>query len=135
MAVEIIQSNNPKLTAAPDGADLKMIVGDLNTGKYHIADIPEPGDGGGGGSSIVPAEVKDGNFSFDMAEDTVLEYMTFRKNATLNIKIGTTNGGEEIWSGAVDNPGPVELMYYCTQDETIYVSGITAGTIVKTKIS
>ena len=104
----------------------------MNTGKYHVADIPAAGNGA---SAIVPAVEKDGDFSFDMEEDTVLEYITLRKNANLNIKIGTTQGGEEIWSGTVGDAGPVQLMYYVTQAETIYVSGVPAGTIVKTKIS
>jgi hypothetical protein len=124
-----------QLTAAPGGASVLPVVFDEATGRYHKGTTSS----GGGSSTGAPAVVKNGDFSFEMTEDQVLEWMTFKKNAALNIKIGVTAGGGEIWSyeqyGAIDNPGPIDLGYYIIQDITIYVTGIAAGTIVKIKIS
>lgn len=127
MALQV--KNGKDLTAPPEGATIKMVVADQETGQYHTTEVPTGGES-------APAVTRDGNFSFAVLEDQVIEYITFKKiGSTLNIRIGTTDGGNEILEAAVDNPGPLELNYYVQQDTTIYVSGVTAGTITKIKIS
>ncbi len=126
MAVTIIDGK--QLTPAPEGADVFPVVFDNDTGQYHKGETTA-------GSGETPAELKDEDFSFEALQDTVIEYLTFRKNQPLNITIGTTPGGAQIYAGQVDNPGPINLFYYVDQNKTIYVGGIVPGTIVKKKIS
>lgn len=127
MALQV--KNGLQLTAPPEGATIKMVVADQETGQYHTTDVPTGGES-------AQAVTREGNFSFAVLEDQVIEYITFKKiGSTLNIRIGTTSGGNEILEAAVDNPGPLALNYYVQQSGNIYVTGVAAGTVTKIKIS
>lgn len=128
MAIKVQKGN--ELAAPPAGAALKYVVTDTATGKYYSTNA-----GTGGGGSTEPFEV-DGDFTIQVTRHQVLDYICFigLPNAT-DIKIGTTENGNEIKDITVADDQPVVLHTYMEADKTIYVTGVPAGTLIKTKFS
>lgn len=109
--------------------DYRLIVGDPATGKYYKK---LPGASGGSSAQVITV---DGDFSIDMQQSDVLEYICFINPDPFTASIGTTNGGSEILQVDIIDCQPVVLMYTSPVAETVFFSGMPTNTIVKYKIS
>ena len=109
--------------------DYRLIVGDPATGKYYKK---LPGASGGSSAQIITV---DADFSIDMEELDVLEYICFKNADPITVNIGTTDGGSEILQINITDSQPVVLMYTSDTAAPIFFSGIQTNTTVKFKIS
>lgn len=101
------------------------------------------GEGGDGSSPrIVQQAVANlTSFSFSNVNEVMVEYIIVRsEDAVTGLKIGTTNGGSEIWIGdvAADDVGHtndivLDIGKWCPAGFTFYVSGNSGGGTVSIK--
>lgn len=130
----ITVQNGKQLTPPPDGAAIKYVVADTGTGKYHA--VNAAGDGGGGGTTTGEPYPVDGDFEIALNQHQVLEYVCFigLPDAT-DITFETEENTGNIKTVTVVDAQPVILMTYMDADKTVFVKGVPAGILIKTKIS
>lgn len=66
-------------------------------------------------------------------KNKLLGYVTITPTADITVKIGTTNGGEEIMQATELTNGVAQALnigYHFKEDQQLFITGLTAGTII-----
>lgn len=113
------------LSEIPAGVRTCHIVGDPITGEFYRG--PEI-------SESNKVFTKNDDFIIPLKQHEVLEFICLKKNTDMNIKIGLSDGGSELFEDVVVDGQPIVLQFFAESDTDVYVSGVLSGTVVKVKI-